>query len=92
MMLTSFQNPDWPKFFSQAPDIWKYLNKVCETFDLKKYMNFHTEVVGCYWEEEAGMWSVKLREHLPDHEPREFEDRCHVLLYGAGVLNNFKVS
>ncbi|EME38864.1 flavin-binding monooxygenase-like protein [Dothistroma septosporum NZE10] len=83
-------NPDWPRFFSFAPDIWAYLNKVCETFDLKKYMRFHVEVVGCYWQEHAGEWVVKLREHLPNHEVREFEDRCNVLLYGAGVLNNFK--
>lgn len=55
-------------------------------------MNFHTEVVGCYWQEHAGQWSVKLREHLPGHEPRDFEDHCDVLLYGAGVLDNFKVS
>ena len=55
-------------------------------------MTFHTEVVGCYWQESTGEWLVKLREHLPGQEPREFEDRCHILLYGAGVLNNFEVS
>jgi hypothetical protein len=54
-------------------------------------MNFNTEVVGCYWQEEKGEWEVKLRENIPGQEPREFEDYCNVLIYGAGVLNNFKV-
>jgi cation diffusion facilitator CzcD-associated flavoprotein CzcO len=83
-------NPDWPKFFSHAPDIFAYLEKVCKTFDLRKYMNFHTEVVGAYWQEEKGEWLVKLRENRPGQEPREFEDHCHMLLHGTGLLNNFK--
>lgn len=40
---------DWPRFFSYSPDIHKYLVKVCETFGLRKYMTFNTQVVGCYW-------------------------------------------
>jgi cation diffusion facilitator CzcD-associated flavoprotein CzcO len=53
-------------------------------------MNFHTEVVGCYWQEEKGEWLVKLREHRPGQEPRDFEDHCHLLLHGTGLLNNYK--
>ncbi|KAK3070457.1 hypothetical protein LTR53_010444 [Teratosphaeriaceae sp. CCFEE 6253] len=36
--------------------------EVCETFDLRKYMTFSTEVAGCYWDEGKGEWKVKLRE------------------------------
>ena len=85
-------NANWPRFFSRSPDIWQYLDKVCNTFGLRKYMTFNTEVVGCYWEEEKGEWLVKLRETKPGQEPREFEDRCHLLLHGTGILNNFKVA
>ncbi|PPJ54899.1 hypothetical protein CBER1_06033 [Cercospora berteroae] len=83
-------NPDWPRFFSYSPDIWKYLDKVCNTFDLRKYMTFNTEVTGTYWNEEKGEWTVKLRQTAPGQEPREFEDTCHLLLHGTGILNNFK--
>ena len=55
-------------------------------------MTFNTEVIGCYWQEETGEWKVKLRKQVPGQEPEEFEEHCNVLLYGAGVLNNFKVS
>jgi cation diffusion facilitator CzcD-associated flavoprotein CzcO len=83
-------NPDWPKFFSQSPDIFTYLEKVVKTFDLRRLMTFNTEVVGCYWQEEKGEWLVKLREHRSGQEPREFEDHCHLLLHSTGILNNFK--
>ncbi|KAJ4583416.1 hypothetical protein HRR82_003711 [Exophiala dermatitidis] len=87
-----FVQPDWPRFFSYSPDIWKYLDKVCEVFDLRKYMVFNTEVIGCYWQEETGEWLVKLKETNPKDGStvRLFEDRCHVLLHGTGILNNFK--
>ncbi|KXT08570.1 hypothetical protein AC579_8310 [Pseudocercospora musae] len=83
-------NPDWPRFFSYSPDIWKYLDKVCNTFDLRKYMTFNTEVTGAYWNEEKGEWTVKLRQTGPGQQPREFEETCHLLLHGTGILNNFK--
>ncbi|KAF7194766.1 FAD-binding monooxygenase moxY [Pseudocercospora fuligena] len=83
-------NPDWPRFFSYSPDIWKYLDKVCNTFDLRKFMTFNTEVTGAYWNEEKGEWSVKLRQTAPGQQPREFEETCHLLLHGTGILNNFK--
>ncbi|KAI1617827.1 cyclohexanone monooxygenase [Exophiala viscosa] len=83
-------NPDWPRFFSYSPDIWKYLDKVCGVWNLRKYMTFNTEVVGCYWQQESGEWLVKLKQTNPDGTTRLFDDRCHVLLHGTGILNNFK--
>ncbi|CAP73334.1 uncharacterized protein PODANS_2_7220 [Podospora anserina S mat+] len=49
--------PDWPRYFAFSDDLWKYLDTVCKTFDLRKYMSFHTEVIGCYWREEEGIWT-----------------------------------
>lgn len=83
-------NPDWPRYSSHSPEIWKYLDKVCETFDLRKYMTFNTEVIGCFWNEEAGQWTVKLRQSTPGSAPREFEEKCDLLLHATGILNNFK--
>jgi cation diffusion facilitator CzcD-associated flavoprotein CzcO len=53
-------NPDWPRYASGSEDIWNYLDKVCEIFDLRKYMTFNTEIIGCYWNEDAGEWTVKI--------------------------------
>jgi cation diffusion facilitator CzcD-associated flavoprotein CzcO len=53
-------------------------------------MTFNTEVIGCYWNEEAGQWTVKLRQCNPGASPREFEETCDLLLHATGILNNFK--
>ncbi|KAH8811635.1 flavin-binding monooxygenase-like protein [Xylogone sp. PMI_703] len=84
-------NPDWSRYSSRSEEIWRYLNKVCEVFDLRKYTNFNTEVVGCYWNEDDGQWTVKLRKKEPVSEKyTEFEEKCDILLHGTGILNNFK--
>ncbi|KPI37674.1 putative sterigmatocystin biosynthesis monooxygenase stcW [Cyphellophora attinorum] len=82
-------NPDWPRFFSYSPDIWKYLDKVCSVWDLRKYMNFNTEVIGAYWQEDTGEWLIKLKD-TTGGQTRLFDERCHILLHGTGILNNFK--
>ncbi len=53
-------------------------------------MTFSTEVIGCYWQQETGEWLVKLKQTNSDGTTRLFEDRCHMLLHGTGILNNFK--
>lgn len=54
-------------------------------------MTFNTEVIGCYWQQDTGEWLVKLKQTNPeDGSTRLFEERCHVLLHGTGILNNFK--
>ncbi|KAK2747146.1 hypothetical protein FQN57_002403 [Myotisia sp. PD_48] len=83
-------NPEWPNFYSYSPDIWAYLNRVCKTFDLRKYMTFSTEVIGAYWQEDKGEWKVSLRQTAPDGTTKDIEESCHVLLNGTGILNNYK--
>ena len=54
-------------------------------------MTFNTEVIGCYWQQQTGEWLVKLKQtNTADGSTRIFEDRCHMLLHGTGILNNFK--
>jgi cation diffusion facilitator CzcD-associated flavoprotein CzcO len=83
-------NPDWPRFFSYAPDIQKYLEKVCDVFDLRKYMTFNTEVIRAEWQDDVGKWKVTLRQKTASGEEREFQDECDLFLYASGILNNHK--
>ena len=83
-------NPDWPRFFSYAPDIQKYLLKVVEVFDLRKYMTFNTEVVRSEWQDDSGKWRVSLRQKSPSGETKEWDEECDLLLYATGILNNYK--
>ncbi|KAJ5793863.1 hypothetical protein N7457_000462 [Penicillium paradoxum] len=83
-------NPDWPAHFSYAADIWAYLDKVCEVWGLRQYMNFNSQVIKAEWDQEAGEWAIQIRQTAPDGTTKDFEDRCHVFLYASGILNNFK--
>jgi cation diffusion facilitator CzcD-associated flavoprotein CzcO len=53
-------------------------------------MTFNTEIIGCYWNGDAGQWTVKLRQTSPGLSPSEFEEKCDLLLHATGILNNFK--
>lgn len=84
-------NPDWPRFFSYAPDIWEYLNKICEIFGLRKYMSFSSKVVHAEWQDKKGQWKVKIEQQKEGSDQvRTIEEECDVLLYGTGILNEQK--
>ncbi|KAH8705823.1 hypothetical protein BGW36DRAFT_18418 [Talaromyces proteolyticus] len=84
-------NPDWPLFFSHAEDIQDYLEKVVNVFNLRKYMLFNSEVMGCHWNEVQGIWTVKIVQTLPDGTQREIQDTCDLLLQCTGVLSRPKL-
>lgn len=83
-------NADWPSFFSPAKDIWTYLDRVCNTWELRRYMTFSTEVVSCHWQEEKSKWIVNMRTLASDGTSTDFSDECDVLLHATGVLDKFK--
>jgi len=83
-------NPDWPRFFSYAPDIQKYLLKVVEVFNLRRFMTFNTEVVRAEWQDETGKWKVTLRQKSESGDEKTFNEECDLLLYATGILNNYK--
>ncbi|CZR46022.1 monooxygenase family protein [Fusarium proliferatum ET1] len=76
-------NPDWPRFLSPGQDIQKYLQKCATTFDLNKYIKFHTRVLKAEWHEE-GFWRVFVREELPNGENREYHQDAEILVNNAG--------
>jgi cation diffusion facilitator CzcD-associated flavoprotein CzcO len=83
-------NPDWPRFFSYSPDIHKYLCKIADVFDLRKLMHFNHKVIEARWNEDKGRWVVKMEKTKPDGSVESFEDEGDLLLYGTGILNDFK--
>ena len=81
------RNPNWSQYYSESPEIWKYFKDTTEKYGLGRYIKLRHQVVRCEWDDEAGEWEVTIRK-LEDGS--EFVDRCHVLVNGNGVLNNWK--
>lgn len=83
-------NPDWPNFFSPSANIWSYLTKVVETFGLRKFMHFNSEITRAEWQESSATWKVWISQTDINGKVTEKIDECDVLLHATGVLNKFK--
>ena len=80
------KNPRWSHYYSSSPEIWQYFKDVAVKYDLEKYMKLNTTVDSATWEEDAGVWRLRLH----DADGKHFEDTCNVLVNGSGVLNEFR--
>ena len=53
------QDWNWTEKYSSQPEILEYLNHVADRFDLKKDIEFNTEVVAAKFNEEKSLWEIK---------------------------------
>lgn len=58
------------------------MKDVAVQYDLEKYVQFRTTVESATWDEDEGLWRLRLLS--PDGT--YFEDTGHVLVNGSGVL------
>lgn len=52
------QNPDWTRSFSYQPEIWDYLRRVTDSYDLRRHIRFGVEVTGARWDADENRWHV----------------------------------
>ncbi|MFF9559392.1 flavin-containing monooxygenase [Streptomyces albus] len=52
-------NAEWPRSFSQQPDIRAYLERIADTFGLRQHIRFNTEVRQMVWDAEELHWRVE---------------------------------
>lgn len=53
------QEWNWPEKFSAQADILSYANHVADTFDLRRYITFETEVCAALYDESAQIWRIE---------------------------------
>ncbi len=53
------QEWDWPEKFSAQPDIMAYANHVADRFDLKRDIDFETEVRAAHYDEAKRLWQIE---------------------------------
>jgi cation diffusion facilitator CzcD-associated flavoprotein CzcO len=49
-------NPDWTRSFSPQPEIWRYLEEVCERFDVRRWLRCGVELTEARWDEAGRCW------------------------------------
>lgn len=78
-------NPRWNNFYSSAGDIFQYLKDIVEEEDMMQYIQLNTHFEGATWSEESSQWSIRLSQGIGESR-KEWEEACHMLLNGTGVL------
>ncbi|TCP46795.1 cation diffusion facilitator CzcD-associated flavoprotein CzcO [Tamaricihabitans halophyticus] len=53
------QNPEWSRSFSPQQEIWDYMRRVVDKYDLRRHIRFGVEMTGARWDESAGQWQVE---------------------------------
>ncbi|KNG81812.1 hypothetical protein ANOM_010750 [Aspergillus nomiae NRRL 13137] len=49
----------WPRHYVRQPEVLAYLEHVVERYDLEKYMQFNTELVGMEYDEVRKLWKIE---------------------------------
>ncbi|MES1924766.1 NAD(P)/FAD-dependent oxidoreductase [Salinisphaera sp. T31B1] len=50
------QNPNWSRAFGQQPEIFDYIQRCTDKYDLRRHIRFNTTIVSARFDEDAGVW------------------------------------
>jgi cation diffusion facilitator CzcD-associated flavoprotein CzcO len=73
------QNPAWTRSFSAQQEIWDYLRRVADKYQLREHINFGVELTGARWDNESCRWTVATKQGD--------EYVCRFLVAGIGALH-----
>ena len=54
-------NHDWPEHFSKRDELWGYLERLADRYDIRRHIRFETEVTAARWDEAEAVWRVTTR-------------------------------
>ncbi|RFU27187.1 hypothetical protein B7463_g9146, partial [Scytalidium lignicola] len=80
-------NPNWSKVYVGAEEIWNFYRDRAQEYGVYEHTKFNHKVVGAEWNEEAGMWTVRVENVLTG---KILEDSAEVVINCTGALNNWK--
>ena len=69
--------------YSPAPEILEYFRGIAKKYELYKYIRLRHMVVGAVWDDEGGIWTLKIK-NLQNGEI--YNDWCHIMINGSGIL------
>jgi cation diffusion facilitator CzcD-associated flavoprotein CzcO len=72
-------NPAWSRFFSPQDEIWDYLRRLVDDYDLARHLRFDTEVSSATFDEASGVWEVLVNGGDALH--------ARVVVAGVGALH-----
>ncbi len=80
-------NNDWTEYFAQHPELRAYFENTMRKYGVEKNFRFETEVTAATWDEDAGTWTVRVR----DKDGGEEELVARFVISAVGQLNRSKL-
>lgn len=53
-------NHDWSRHFSPRQELWQYLERCADKYDLRRHIRFNTEVTEATFDETGSLWRITL--------------------------------
>lgn len=70
---------DWTKRYAEAPEIFQYIQDLIQEYDLKKFIQFDTEVISTRFDEQAHAWEISIK--------NQSALRSQFLIFASGPLH-----
>ena len=72
-------NPDWSRSFPSQGEIWDYLRRCVDRYDVARHLRFDQDIDEARWDEAARQWTVRAKSGQEYSAP--------VLIWAAGSLS-----
>ncbi len=76
-------NHDWPEHFSKRNELWTYLERLADKYDIRRHIRFNTEVTSAIYHEADALWDLTTR----DRDGTTATSRVNVVISAVGQLN-----
>jgi 4-hydroxyacetophenone monooxygenase len=76
-------NHDWPDHFSKRDELWKYMERLADQYDIRRHIRFETEVIAAVYDEARALWRITTR----GASGREETSDANALITAVGQLN-----
>ncbi|KAJ4229257.1 hypothetical protein NW757_014067 [Fusarium falciforme] len=78
-------NPDWTSFYASGPEIWNYIKRTTEKYNLDERVQLNSKVISSIWNDSNGKWELKIQQN-----GTVITDEADVLINGSGFLNKWR--
>lgn len=76
---------DWSQAYATSPEIFTYFKDFAQKYDLERYIQYDSPVVGATWDNEQGRWQVDVT-----NGSITVTDHCDILINAGGILNAWR--
>lgn len=76
-------NHDWPDHFSKRDELWQYIVRLADQYDIRRHIRFETEVTAARYDETRAIWRITIR----DADGRQETTDANALITAVGQLN-----